>query len=177
MKLISITAVFVFVGALLVAPMLGAQSPTPHAQLSSAVDQQPDADGEVFILELEDSVSGMGVFTDAAGTSLEVFDPGLYVTVFVPQVTSDGGKAKCYTAWTRLNGVDVTNSNIQWCSQAGGFNTLVQTQQAVACYAAGDVIEFMHSADAPGIYADAITVPGQPLVPTAITSVWKAGDC
>ena len=177
MKLISITAVFVFVGALLIAPMLGAQSPAPHAQLSSAVDQQPDADGQAFMLELEDSVSGMNVYTDADGTSLEVLYPGLYVTVFVPQVSFDGGKAKCYTAWARLNGVDVENSNIQWCSQAGGFNTLVQTQQAVACYAAGDIIEFMHSASEDGIYADAITVPGQPLVPTAITSVWRAGSC
>ena len=176
MKIISITAVFVFVVALFIAPMLGAQAPTPHAQLSSSTDQYPDADGEVFMLELEDSVAGMNVVTDADGTSLEVLEPGLYVTVFVPQVTFDGGKAKCYTAWARLNGVDVPNSNIQLCQQ-GNWSTMTQTQQAVACYAAGDVIEFMHSADAPGIYADAITVPGQPLVPTAITSVWKAGDC
>ena len=158
------------------ASTLGAEMPTPHAQLSSAVDQQPDADGEVFMLELEDSVSGMNVYTDADGTSLEVLYPGLYVTVFVPQVTFDGGKAKCYTAWSRLNGVDVPNSNIQLCQQ-GNWSTMTQTQQAVGCYAAGDVIEFMHSADAPGIYADAITVPGQPLVPTAITSVWRDGSC
>ena len=158
------------------ASTLGAQTPTPHSQLSSQIDQQPDADGEAFILELEDSVAGMGIYTDANGTVIEVLEPGLYVTVFVPQVTFDGGKAKCYTAWTRLNGVDVPNSNIQLCQQ-GNWSTMTQTQQAVSCYEAGDQIEFMHSADAPGIYADAITVPGQPLVPTAITSVWKAGDC
>lgn len=154
---------------------ISATPPTPHVQLSSAVDQHPSAAGDVFSHELVDSIAGMSVSAD--GEKITVHQPGLYFAVFVPQVTFDGGKRQCYTAWVRLNGVDVDNSNIQWCSQNGRFNTLVQPAQSVACYADGDVIEWMHSASQLGIYADAITVPGQPLVPSAITTIYRAGDC
>jgi len=172
--LVILAALVVFTLAMYSSSLQAHDSTQVSGQFASSYDQRPNSNGEPFEIDIVDLNTG---FTITNGTTLSSYRTGQYFYMFVPQVTFDGGKQKVYTAWAKVNGEDLDNSNIMFAPQAGKYTTIVQPTQGIICLQRGDTLEFWHSASQRGIYADAIDVPGQPLVPSAILSVFLIGGC
>ena len=91
---------------------------------------------------------------------------GAYFVVFAPQTST---RAECGDYWLNLNGLAVENSNIRVCQTDVG-QTTVAVMQAVIQLEKDDTLTFEMS----GPLGTEATLPdGEPLIPSAIISVFK----
>ena len=94
--------------------------------------------------------------------------------VAAPQVgREDAGPLGCFDLWLRVNGSDVSNSNVQLCQDAGSMAKDVIISQGILPLEAGDVLEVMMSANNPeaNMCIEAIQPASEPLVPSIIFSM------
>ena len=79
------------------------------------------------------------------------------------------------TCWLRVNGSDVSNSNVQLCQDAGSKAKDVIISQGIVPLEENDVLEVMMSANNPEaeLCIEAIQPEGEPLVPSIIFSMIK----
>ena len=132
---------------------------TIYAQLSSAIDQ---LDGQ-FKAEIVDGLNGMEYDVNNGLTAEKA---GEYLIMFVPQT---GAAVGCSNYWLRVNGWDVSNSNIRVC-QTDPSQTVVAISQGVVPLDKGDSVTFQMSGD---LGAQATQPVDEPLVPSAIITVYK----
>ena len=133
------------------------------AQLSSSETQ---LGSRIITFNQIDGLSGM-TYDPLVG--LKVASAGAYFIVAAPQVITGKG---CYNTWMTLNGHQVANSNVQYCSQTPK-QTDVIISQGVGCYKSGDVINFEQS----GTGIKAIYPAGEPQIPSIIFTAFKTGEC
>ena len=163
-----------------------------HIQLSSAMDQTPGVLGAPVIMEQIDSQNGVDF--DGLDT-VRILTGGLYFVVAAPQIrdavaTKSKKKKKkgqsCLDFWLRVNpsiggvpgggvgSVDIPNSNVQLCFPDGKNYTDVIVAQAILQLNEEDTLQVIASAPfEQGAFLDAITVPGEPLIPSIIFSLFR----
>lgn len=131
------------------------------AQLSSPTDQNP---GGLVQFQAQDALKLMS----ATKNSVIVQQAGTYLIIASPQVTAtgDGG---CLNAWLVVNGKDVKNSGVRIC-QAKAGNTNVLVSQVALPLNQGDTIQVKTSGK--NAKLDAISPPGEPLIPAIILTVF-----
>lgn len=155
--------------ALAAAVTLAAQS----IQLSSGITQRPETTDPVpVVLDQVDLQNGMAVI--AGGTKIVALVDGLYVVIAAPQVGRlKGGDPEQFTCFLRQDGQQVPNTNVLLQLKQGTKDVIVS--QAIVAMRAGSELEIMISSSDPGdgVGIEAIEVEGQPLVPSAIVSVFK----
>jgi hypothetical protein len=134
-----------------------------HAQMSSSETQ---LGSRIVTFNQLDSIEGM-VYNPAYG--LDVLASGAYFIMAAPQVVTGKG---CHNTWLTQNGQQVSNSNVQYCSQ-GPKQTDVIISQGVSCLTAGDIINVEQS----GSGIKAIFPDGEPQIPSIIFTVFRIGDC
>lgn len=134
-----------------------------HAQLSSSETQ---LGAQIITFDQVDSLAGM-TYSPAVGVTVN--NAGAYFVMAAPQVITGKG---CYNTWMTLNGFQVANSNVQYCSQ-GPNQTDVIISQGAGCFDQGDVINFEQS----GTGIEAIYPAGEPQVPSIIFTAFRVGDC
>jgi hypothetical protein len=134
---------------------------TAFAQLSSAVEQKP---GGFVKFEQQDSLMLMS----ATANSVTVEQDGIYLIVAAPQVTitKDDG---CIDVWLVVNGQNVKNSGVREC-QSQAENTDVVVSQTIMPLQKGDKLQVKTSGK--DVKLDAITAPGEPLIPSIILTVF-----
>jgi len=163
-------ALICLVGAVAAAPVALAQS----IQLSSGITQRPETTDPVpVVLDQIDLQAGMTV---VGGTKIVALRPGSYFVVAAPQVGRlKGGDVEEFTCFLRIDGQQVPNSNVLLALKQGTKDVIVS--QAIVPLRAGSELEIMISSSDPedGVGIEAIEVPGQPLVPSAIVSVFRVG--
>ena len=147
----------------LVLLFLFATANAEYAQLSSSETQ---LGSQIITFNQIDGISGM-TYNPAVG--LIVDNAGAYVVMAAPQVVTGKG---CYNTWMTLNGHQVANSNVQYCS-GNPHQTDVIISQGAGCFAEGDVINFEQS----GTGIEAIHPAGEPQIPSIIFTAFKIGDC
>jgi hypothetical protein len=145
--------------------MLPAMAMGQFAQLSSSETQ---LGSQIITFNQVDGISGMS-YHPAVGLSVDEFSGGVYVIMAAPQVITGQG---CYNTWMTLNGNQVANSNVQYCSQLP-HQTDVIISQGAGCFADGDVINFEQS----GTGIKAIFPVGEPQIPSIIFTAFRTGDC
>ena len=134
-----------------------------HAQLSSS---QTQLGAQVITFNQIDSLIDMG-YNQNVG--LTVLKSGAYFVIAAPQVVTGKG---CYNAWLTVNGDQVSNSNVQYCSQLP-HQTDVIISQGAGCYEENDVINVEQS----GTGIEAIHPFGEPMIPSIIFTAFLIGDC
>jgi hypothetical protein len=142
-------------------------------QASGGATQTITTMPEPAIIDQVDGASGFTVEDDICATAAVAGD---YLVVHAPQFgTVCGSKPGYATAWLRINGVDVPNSNV--LKNIGPTVTDdVIVSQGIVYLEAGDCLEFMvaGSNDSGCQALEAISVEGQPLVPSVIVSILPA---
>ena len=156
--------------------------------MSSAIDQTPGPVGAPVIMEQTDLIQG-GIVPQGT-TGVTVFNPGVYFIVAAPQVRdlptfddddsdeddNDSSRQSCLDFWLRVNGTDVSNSNVQICFPGDQHYTDVIVAQAIVRLQRFDLVQVIASAPhAQGGFLDAITVAGEPLIPSIIFSMFRIG--
>ena len=130
-----------------------------YLQLSSSIS----FDGRSSVLyDQIDAQDGIGY---SQATGIEILKDGAYVIVFAPQTKVAKG---CTSGWLRVNGEDVANSNVVYCTQSPK-DTNVVVSQGVIPLQSGDVVTT--EIDGEGVEAQFPT--NAPQIPSAITSIWK----
>jgi hypothetical protein len=105
-----------------------------------------------------------------SGTKVTIVDAGDYFVAAAAQV--GGSAAGSVYLWPRLNGKDVDDSNsIQYISSPQF--TAVLVSQGEMTFKAGDVLEMMYAASAPGLGLIASKPAGMPTVPSMIFTIYK----
>ena len=157
--------------ALAAAATLSAQS----IQLSSGITQRPETTDPVpVVLDQIDLADNMVV---VGGTKIVALVSGNYFVVAAPQVGRlKSGDPEEFTCFLRIDGQQVPNSNVLLALKQGTKDVIVS--QAIVPLRRGSELEVMISSSDPkdGIGIEAIEVPGQPLVPSAIVSVFRVGS-
>ena len=144
---------------LVTALALSTPAAAEYLQLSSSIS----LDGRSTVLyDQIDAQDGIGY---SQATGIEIQADGAYVIVFAPQTKIAKG---CTSGWLRVNGQDVDNSNVIYCTQSPK-DTNVVVSQGVIPLKAGDVVTT--EIDGEGIEAQ--FPDDAPQIPSAITSVWK----
>lgn len=144
-------------------PFLATADDAVYAQLSSGIAQYGST---IVVFDQIDGIQGM---TYAADTGLTFDEGGAYFIVAAPQVVTGKG---CYDLWLEVNGAQVSNSNVQYCSQVPKQTDVIVSQGA-GCYAAGDILTPVQS----GTGIEAIQPDGEPLIPSIIFTAYRIGDC
>lgn len=105
-----------------------------------------------------------------AGSKVTFTGAGDYFVIAAAQV--GGSTTGNVYLWTRVNGKDVPDSNsIQYISSPKF--TAVLVSQGEMTFKAGDVLEVMYSASAPGLGLIVAKPPGIPTVPSMIFTAYK----
>ena len=87
-----------------------------YLQASSTITQCPGTEPEVVKIDVTDGANGITLEND----KITANEAGTYLVVAAPQVgREDAGPLGCFDLWLRLNGSDVSNSNVQLCQDAG----------------------------------------------------------
>lgn len=133
------------------------------AQLSSSETQLGST---VVDFDQVDGIQGMSY--DKA-TGLTVDKKGAYLIIAAPQVITGIG---CYDLWLNVNGAQVANSNVRYCSDSSGQTDVIVSQGA-GCFDVGDVINPEQS----GTGIEAIQLSGEPLIPSIIFTAYRIGNC
>ena len=135
--------------------------------LSSDDDQVAKAANTPAAITMSgDATPGFSV----SGSKVKITDAGDYFVIAAAQV---GGSTSGFVyLWTRVNGKDVPDSNsIQYISSKQF--TAVLVSQGEMTFKAGDVLEIMYSATAPGLGLIVSKPAGIPTVPSMIFTAFK----
>ena len=141
-----------------------------YLQASSTITQCPGTEPELVKIDVTDGADGITL----ENNKITVNEAGTYLVVAAPQVgREDAGPLGCFDLWLRVNGSDVSNSNVQLCQDAGSMAKDVIISQGILPLEAGDVLEAMMSANNPeaNMCIEAIQPAGEPLVPSIIFSM------
>jgi hypothetical protein len=105
-----------------------------------------------------------------AGSKLTFTAAGDYFVYAAAQI--GGSTAGAVYLWPRVNGKDVDDSNsIQYVTSPQFTAVLVSAGEM--SFKAGDVLEFMYAASAPGLGLVASKPPGMPTVPSILLTAYK----
>ena len=104
------------------------------------------------------------------GSKLTILKGGDYFVIAAAQV--GGSVAGNIWLWTRINGKDVPDSNSIQNIPSKDFTTVLVSQGEVT-FKAGDVLEIMYQASAPGLGLIATKPANMPAVPSMIFTVFK----
>ena len=140
---------------------------TPFLNLSSDANQVATAANTGLALQMTgDATPGFKV----AGSKITITAAGDYYVEVAAQV--GGSVAGDVYLWPRLNGKDIDDSNsIQYISSPQF--TAVLVSQGEMSFKAGDVLEIMTAASAPGIGVIASKPTGSPTVPAVLVTIYK----
>ena len=123
-------------------------------------------------MDITDAANGLAMMEN----KITAVEAGAYLIVAAPQVGREGGGPMgCFDLWLRVNGADVSNSNVQLCQDEGSMAKDVIISQGIVPLEAGDMVEVMMSANNPdaNMCIEAIQPDGEPLVPAIIFSMIK----
>jgi hypothetical protein len=143
-------------------------------QASSSITQRP-ATTDPVVIQIDQVDLQVGA-VELAGSKVVVHEPGTYFIVAAPQVGRvKGGDPESFRCWLRVSGDDVANSNVLLQLGAGTKDVIVS--QGVVQLIAGDWVEVVMAVSDPkdGIGVEAIEIPGEPLIPSIIFSLFKIG--
>ncbi len=104
------------------------------------------------------------------GSKVTILKPGDYFVVAAAQV--GGSVAGNIYLWVKQNGKDVADSNSIQNIPAPAFTTVLVSQGEMT-FKAGDVLEIMYAATAPGLGLIATKPSGMPAVPSIIFTIFK----
>jgi len=151
----------------LMAGVSGAMAATPFLNLYSDSNQVATAANTgIALMMTGDATPGFKV----AGSKITITAAGDYYVEIAAQV--GGSAAGDVYLWPRLNGKDIDDSNsIQYISSPQF--TAVLVSQGEMSFKAGDVLEFMSSASAPGLGLIASKPAGSPTVPSLLVTIYK----
>lgn len=138
-----------------------------HIQLSSDQNQEC-SEGEITFNQV-DSVQGVGF--SPGDSKITIAEAGFYFVVAGPQARAlkeKKGKNFEITTWFSVNGVDVPNSNVLYKDFKDTKDVIIT--QGVLHLEVGDYFELRMAGDC---VVEAITLPGQPLVPSVIFTMFK----
>jgi hypothetical protein len=124
------------------------------------------ANTPVAITMSGDATPGFSV----AGSKVTIKEAGDYFVIAAAQV--GGSTAGNVYLWTRVNGKDVPDSNSIQHIPSKQF-TAVLVSQGEMTFKAGDVLEIMYAASAPGLGLIVAKPPGIPTVPSMIFTAYK----
>jgi hypothetical protein len=137
-----------------------------YAQLSSSDTQAADKTGQVITLNQTDSAKDI----ENQNGVVSIKKAGTYFVMAAGQVGGADANGKgTVRLWIRQNGKDVDNSNTEQAIN-GGFTAVLVSQGIMECKA-GDKVELLQSATAPGLGMVASTPQGEPVVPSMILSI------
>jgi hypothetical protein len=105
-----------------------------------------------------------------SGSKVTIKEAGDYFVIAAAQV--GGSAVGDVYLWTRVNGKDVPDSNSIQAIPSPKF-TAVLVSQGEMTFKAGDVLEIMFAASAPGLGLIATKPPGIPTVPSMIFTAYK----
>ena len=144
------------------------------AQLSLSTDLRPNTTNPVkVILDTNDGSQGI---TNNKG-DITIGSDGLYLIFAAPQVGRlSGYKPGWVTCWLKLNGKDVTNSNVL-LNLVNNQKDVIISQGAMRLNA-GDKLNVMMGIErtGEGLGLEAIKPDNQPLVPGIIFTIVKIAD-
>ncbi len=164
----------IFIALLVFLTTISVANAAQFLQGSSTITQCPGKTPEVVKIDVTDAANGIAITNDK---KIKVSEDGAYLIVAAPQVGRTGvGPYGCFDLWIRVNGTDVSNSNVQLCQDAGSKAKDVIISQSLLPLKANDVLEVMMSANNPKakLCAEAIRPSGEPLVPAIIFSIVKS---
>ncbi len=135
--------------------------------LSSDDEQVAKAANTAYAVTMGgDATPGFAV----SGSKVTIKADGDYFVIAAAQV--GGSTTGNVYLWTRVNGKDVADSNsIQYISSKQFTSVLVS--QGEMTFKAGDVLEIMYAASAPGLGLIVAKPPGIPTVPSVIFTAYK----
>jgi len=147
-----------------------------YAQLSSAQDQFYD-DGQMHLvrMELRDAVYEIKFDPRISNTEITCIKPGNYLLIAAPQVGFKEDVLTSVDFWMVLNGKNVNNSNVRVANTSSKYTDVV-VLQAVFPMAANDVLSIGMSSTGGMGGIDAISVDGEPLIPSIIFSLLYLGE-
>jgi hypothetical protein len=139
------------------------------AQLSGSATQYPaTGDPEPVIMDQVDALNNLTVIDN---TRIQVHTHGPYFVMGAGQIGSTGPRA-AIRLFLRVNNLNVPNTNV--LGLAGNQEKTVLVTQGIVLLNAGDELEVMLATDKPGKSGlEVIDIPGEPLVPSIITSIFK----
>ena len=157
--------------SLLVAGMLtifctSAMAATYSALISSENQVAKAANTPYAITMTGDATPGYKV----EGSKVTILKAGDYFVCGAAQV--GGSTTGNIYLWLRQNGKDVPDSNSIQNIPSKDFTTVLVSQGEMT-FKAGDVIEFVYSATAPGLGLIATKPAGMPAVPSIIFTIFK----
>lgn len=114
-----------------------------------------------------------GVQVTLSNSDAIVNRSGSYIIIAAPQVGRIGvGGTQNFRCWLTVNGLNVDNSNV-FMSLAPNTKDVIISQGIVELEK-GDVVNVMISSDVAGeVIIEAIQMPGEPLVPSIIFTMYK----
>jgi hypothetical protein len=143
-----------------------AMAATYSALTSGDTQVAKAADTPYAITMSGDATSGFKV----DGAKVTILKAGDYFVIGAAQV--GGSTAGNIYLWVRQNGKDVADSNSIQNIPSPAFTTVLVSQGEMT-FKAGDVIEFMYAASAPGLGLIATKPANMPAVPSMIFSIFK----
>jgi hypothetical protein len=148
-------------------PPAGKGGGTPWLQASGSTTQ---AVGLVATQVNIDTLDGSNAVTLSGGSAV-VTKAGDYLVVAAPQVGNTGVGLADFKCWIGIEGNYVTNSNVLLSLQSWTKDVIVT--QGVVTLERGDSVSVYVSASAPGVEIQAISPPGEPLVPSIIFTLYR----
>jgi hypothetical protein len=138
-----------------------------YSALSSSDNQVAKAANTPYAVTMGgDATPGFKV----EGSKVTILKAGDYFVIGAAQV---GGSAPGEIfLWVRQNGKDVADSNSIQTIPDPKFTTVLVSQGEMT-FKAGDVLEFVYAATAPGLGLIATKPAGMPAVPSIIFSIFK----
>lgn len=145
---------------------------TPYLQASSSSTQFLTTSPTQVVLDQDDG----HVKVDMNSGAVIVEKSGEYLIVAAPQVGRVGTDLSGlvdFKCWLRVNGVDVSNSNVLLVLKPWTKDVIIS--QGIVSLQAGDIVTVMASASKndKGVAIEAIQPSGEPLVPSIIFTMYK----
>jgi hypothetical protein len=138
-----------------------------YSALSSGDTQVAKAANTPYAVTMSgDATTGFKV----DGSKVTILKAGDYFVIGAAQV--GGSTTGNIYLWVRQNGKDVPDSNSIQNIPAPAFTTVLVSQGEMT-FKAGDVLEFVYAASAPGLGLIATKPEGMPAVPSMIFSIFK----
>jgi len=116
------------------------------------------------------TMSGAGAGFAVSGSKVTIAAAGDYFVFAAAQV--GGSAAGNVYFWPRVNGKDVPDSNSVQNIPSAQFTTVLVSGGEMT-FNAGDVLEFMYAASAPGLGLVASKPAGMPAVPSILFTAYK----
>ena len=139
-----------------------------YVQLSSNITQQASATPTQIQMNLVDAVQGVKV---RDGTDVVVTKRGVYFVVAAPQVGTSGSGPSHADFWLRLNGKDVSNSNVRIQFNSSDSKDVI-VAQAILELDGCDSLSVLFTGSN-GTYIEAIKPDNEPLIPSIIFSLYR----